>query len=160
MEKPIYTLFQIIRENTRSYPIILYDDPKRYYKMLRTIIGIKTGVFKGTDKISRLYNEKSEWKNLLVDEKFNEIDIKLMEERLRLIYNDRYGPIYILDCYEQATPHNIFVLLIGITYILFIINVLNHIRIFAINNSKYVYNAIYNYSSTYSIISQGDAIEY
>ena len=148
MEKPIFTLFQIIRENTKSNPIILYDEPKRYYKMLRTIIGVKTGVFKGSDEIRRLYKEKSEWIALLEENDFKTFDIQLMEERLRRVYNDKYGEVYLLDCYEESTPYTIFILFIGFTYILFLINLLNHIRVFSVDSLKYVFSGLQNYSAS------------
>lgn len=148
MEKPIYTLFQIIRENTKSNPIISFDEPRRYYKMLRTIIGVKTGVFKGTDEIRRLYKEKSKWIDLLRENEFKSFDIQLMEERLRSVYNDKYGPIYILDCYEESTPYSIFLVFIGFTYILFLINLLNHIRIFSVDSVKYVFSGMQNCSTS------------
>lgn len=159
MERPIYTLFQIIREDTNRNHLILFDEPKRYYKMLRKIIGVKSGVLKGTDEIRLLYKQEWLWKDLLANEGFSQIDISLMEKRLRSIYNDKYRGIYLLDLYDKS-PENILVILFGISYILFMINLLNHIRIYSYSGIKYVFSALYNYSTAYEVIPHGEPIEY
>lgn len=158
MERPIYTLFQIIREDTNRNQLIVYDDAKRYYKMLRKIIG-KRGVYKGTDEIRNLYRDQWMWKDVLYNENFSEIDISLMGKRLHSIYNDKYRGIYLLDLYD-ATPQNILVMLFCISYILFMINLLNHIRIYSFSGIKYVFSAIYNYSTSCPVIPHGEPIEY
>lgn len=152
MERPIYTLFQIIRENIENNEFISYDEPRRYYKMLRTIIGAKTGVFKGNDEILRLYKERDLWKDLLIEKDFSDIDILLLEERLRSIYEKKFEATYILDCYHESITRSLFSIFITISYGLFMLNSLNYIRIFGVSNVKYVFNWMQNISATGSSI--------